>query len=205
MLIATTNEHKIKEIAASLKPYDIHLETLGGKYPADPDLEETGDTFCENARIKALHYNKRFGIPTLADDSGLVIPALDGKPGVHSSRFMGEETSYADKMNALLEMLKEKPDSDRTAYFGCSFVLAIDGRQMCCIQKKTFGLISSKISGDKGFGYDPIFFSPELNKTFAEIDLSLKNKISHRGKAVTSFLHLVETHGPIRNKLLQAY
>jgi XTP/dITP diphosphohydrolase len=203
MLFATTNPGKVDEVQPHLRKYSIHVSPLGDTYPEDPEVEETGDTFQENASIKALHYNRKYNVPALADDSGLVIPALDNQPGVHSSRFMGENTSYEKKMSAILEMLSEKPDADRTAYFACSMVFAMDGRVVCSFEKKVFGLIAEEMKGEGGFGYDPIFLYPELGKTFAEINRDLKNTISHRGKAASTFVALIETH-PMMASLLQS-
>jgi len=194
MLLATTNTHKVKEIQALLKPLGINVEPLGDTYPADPTLEETGDSFCQNSKLKAIHYNQMYGLPTLADDSGLVIPALDGEPGVHSARYLGEEADYPTKMSHILERLSAIEDVDRTAYFACAFSLAIDGEQKFCIKQNVFGQIAPAISGEGGFGYDPIFFYPELNKTFAEIDPTIKNQISHRGRAAAALVDLLETH-----------
>lgn len=148
------------------------------------DIDETGNTFEENALIKAKTISDRTKAIALADDSGLEIDYLDGKPGVHSARYMGENTSYDIKNNHILQLLKDVPDSDRTARF-VSVIAAYfpDGKTL--ISKGTVeGIIAHEISGENGFGYDPIFFVPEYNMTTAQMSMEQKNKISHRGKAL---------------------
>lgn len=201
MLFATANKNKALEVEEYLKTFDIKVTCLGGGYPEDPDFEETGNTFIDNARLKALHYNKKFDVPVMADDSGLVIPALDGKPGVESARFMGEQTGYPDKMKALLEMLNGKNGEEREAHFVCAVAFASEGQIICAFDKKVFGYIAEQPSGHGGFGYDPIFYYPECNCTFAEIDMSQKNTFSHRGQAIKTFVQLVETYSPVRSAL----
>lgn len=199
MLFATTNPGKVEEVKHYLETVEIEIQSLSEKYPADPDLEETGDTFLENARLKALHYNSKFGIPTLADDSGLVVPALDNQPGVHSARFMGVSTSYETKNRAIIEKLQDLDAAERTAYFACAMVFAMEGRVVSSFEKKVFGTIAEEPAGQGGFGYDPIFFYPEYDRTFAQLSTSQKNQISHRGQAIRTFAHLVETHPEIRS------
>jgi XTP/dITP diphosphohydrolase len=201
VLFATTNKGKLAEVIDDLHRTRIKVKVLGDQYPPDPDLEETGETFMQNAILKALHYSKKFAIPTLADDSGLVIPAMDNLPGVHSSRYLGEDSSYAEKMAEILKNLNGKTGEERNAYFACAMALAFDGRIISKFEKKIIGSIAEAPSGDSGFGYDPIFLSHQYNKTFAELNQSQKNKYSHRGQALKTFIQLVETHTEIRDIL----
>lgn len=200
LLFATTNPNKAREVSRYLENLDISIESL-----PDPEekgnFQETGRTFREIAQAKALHFHDIYGMPVLADDSGLVIDALGGEPGVHSSRFLGADVPHAKKIAAILERMKVLPVDGRTAHFVCSLALVLDRRIYCCITKRSFGYIAEQPKGKNGFGYDPIFFSPELNCTFGEADLEVKNKVSHRGKAVQALVSLLETHTVLRDKL----
>ena len=182
LLLATTNYHKLEEYRAIFSglpfhfhsPHDIHL---------DLDVEETGTTFAENAELKALAYARASGMLTLADDSGLEIDALGGAPGIYSARFAGKETSYEERFRLLLEQLKGLTRERRTARFRCAITLAEPSGNYQTVEGTLEGLIADTPRGQYGFGYDPIFFIPELGKTSAELTPEHKNRISHRGRA----------------------
>ncbi|MCD8215816.1 MAG: RdgB/HAM1 family non-canonical purine NTP pyrophosphatase [Clostridiales bacterium] len=186
IIFATKNQGKLKEIKAVLGEYfDIVSMTEAG---VKGEAEETGKTFEENSRLKALYVTELTGCCVLADDSGLEIDFLGGKPGVESARFMGHDTSYDVKNSTILEMMKDVPEDERGARFVCCITAAIpkaDGEAEILQARGTMeGRIAHKISGKNGFGYDPVFFLPEHGLTSAEITPEEKNKISHRGKAL---------------------
>ena len=190
IIFATGNEHKMIEIRAILS--DLGVEILSQKEAGiKADVIEDGMTFEENAMIKATEIAKiAHEMPeyahavVLADDSGLEIDYLNKEPGIYSARYMGEDTSYDIKNQALLDRLDGVPDEKRTARFVCAIAAAMqDG---CCevVRGTMEGIIGHKIAGENGFGYDPILMLPEYGKTSAEITMDEKNAISHRGKAL---------------------
>jgi XTP/dITP diphosphohydrolase len=187
IVVATSNPGKITELRAML---DLDVEWLGlDDYANISDVEETGDTFAENARIKALGYAKQTGLWTIADDSGLVVDALDGAPGVKSARFSGEKEANRtlldhNNMAKVLELLKNVPTAERTARFVCRLCLAGPDNVLIETEGTLEGLIAEKECGQNGFGYDPIFFIPGLEKTAAQLTADEKNAISHRGNAI---------------------
>lgn len=187
LLIATTNAGKVREIGSLLEglPYDvIGLQDLPA---APPPVDETGVTFTENAILKSEYYFAHTGLLSLADDSGLEVDALDGAPGIYSARFAGEDATDADRVVKLLEALQNVPDAKRTARFVCSIALTghINGeRQTHVFEGFADGLITRETRGSGGFGYDPVFFDPELGRTFAELTRAEKSARSHRGKAL---------------------
>jgi XTP/dITP diphosphohydrolase len=148
-----------------------------------PRFEENATTFAENAAGKALHYSKLCGKTVFADDSGLVVPELGGAPGVVSARYAGPTASDAQKMAKLLAELRGKRGTQRSAYFVCAIALAERGKIQAVITARADGEIMEEQRGSGGFGYDPIFFFPALEKTFAELSAEEKNRYSHRGKA----------------------
>ena len=163
------------------------------------EIAEDGATFAENARKKALGYAKAAGLWTIADDSGLVIDALDGAPGVKSARFSGEklegdERTLIDHRNIakVLELLQEVPENKRTARFVCRLCLASPENVLIEVEGTLEGLITKEEAGENGFGYDPIFFVPGLNKTVAQLASKEKNAISHRGNAIRRFIPLLD-------------
>ena len=197
LLIASSNPGKIREIKLLLTDvpvYPLGLEDLGS-YPV---FDEEGETFADVARAKAMLYHGYFGIPTIADDSGLVVDALDGEPGVRSSRYLGEDTPFAEKMSSILNRLAGLPPDQRSARFTCALALAAEGRTIATIIKHVFGRIAEEPRGNGGFGYDPIFYCPELKSTFAEANEEEKNRLSHRGQALRSLASLLETHPRLR-------
>jgi XTP/dITP diphosphohydrolase len=190
LLLATTNAGKLREIEAILEGAGVTLVTLRD-YPGIPEPEETGATFAENARLKALYYQQATGLPSVADDSGLEIAALDNAPGVHSARWHG--TDYAHKFRMIREALQERGLSGSEARFVCHIALARDGRIVYEAEGIVNGELTARPRGDNGFGYDPIFFYPPLNKTLAELDQTQKSAVSHRGQAFSQLRrHIVD-------------
>ena len=186
LLVATLNSGKRREIAGLLAHLPIQVLHLGD-LDSLPDCEEDGSTFMDNALKKALHYNKWTGLPTLADDSGLEIDALDGLPGVRSARFAGPGATDADRVRKVLSLMETVPDEKRSARFVCALAFCMDFKVAFQVQEKTEGIIIRYPSGNHGFGYDPIFQYPALKKTFAQIETEEKSQVSHRGKALTRF------------------
>ncbi len=180
LIIATKNPGKVKEMVELLSGLPYEVRTLLD-YPDAPDVEETGCTFVENAVIKATAYASFTGELTLADDSGLEVDALDGAPGVFSSRFAPTESERNER---LLSMIKDVPDDRRTARFRCVIAIADPSGDVRTCEGSVEGVIAHEPKGHNGFGYDPIFFIPNLKRHFAELDSSHKNAISHRGKAL---------------------
>ena len=187
ILVATTNPGKADELEAMLD-LDVDWLTLAD-FPDIPEVKEDGATFIENARKKALGYAKATDLWIIADDSGLVIDALNGAPGIESARFSGEkdaDRTLIDHKNIakVLKLLKGVPTEKRTARFVCSLCLASPDQILIETQGKLEGLIAEKEIGNNGFGYDPVFFVPNLNKTVAQLTRDEKNAISHRGSAI---------------------
>ena len=187
ILVASTNPGKLKELREMLGG-DIEWVSLSD-FPNITEIEEDGSTFAENARKKALGYAKATGLWTLADDSGLVIDALGGHPGVKSARFSGAKDKNRGlldhkNMAKVLKLLKDVPKEKRTARFMCHLCLASAEKVLIETEGKLEGVIATEQAGENGFGYDPIFFVPELNKTVAQMSSEEKNAISHRGNAI---------------------
>lgn len=183
IVIATRNPGKAKEFAALFAKEGYQIKTLLD-YPDLPDVEETGTTFEENARLKAETIAQLLQQPVLADDSGLVVDALNGMPGIFSARFAGERKSDAANNAKLLHELKNVPDEQRTAHFHCTLVFAAPQKESLVVEADWDGRIARIPQGDNGFGYDPLFIVPGYDKTSAELTSEEKNKISHRGMAV---------------------
>jgi XTP/dITP diphosphohydrolase len=183
LLVATTNPGKMREIAGILAGIPVDLATLSD-FPDLDEPEETGATFAENARLKALYYHQATGLPSVADDSGLEIAALDGAPGVHSARWEG--TDYAVKFRKIYELLKARDARRSAARFVCRVALADGGHIVYEAEGVIDGTIADEPRGDRGFGYDPIFYYPPLGRTTAELERDLKATVSHRGKAFSA-------------------
>lgn len=183
IVIATRNPGKAKEFAALFAKEGYQTKTLLD-YPDLPDVEETGKTFEENARLKAETIAQLLQQPVLADDSGLVVDALNGMPGIFSARFAGERKSDAANNAKLLHELSDVPDEQRTAHFHCTLVFAAPKKESLVVEAEWDGQIARIPQGDNGFGYDPLFIVPGYNKTSAELTSEEKNEISHRGMAV---------------------
>ncbi|MBI2868783.1 MAG: RdgB/HAM1 family non-canonical purine NTP pyrophosphatase [Chloroflexi bacterium] len=182
LLLATINPHKTREYRSLLEgiPYDlVTLADVGINHVAS----EVGQTMEENARIKAADYSARSGLLTMADDSGLEVNALGGAPGVYSARFAGEGATDSDRIKLLLERLAGVPWEKRAARFRCVICLSEPGGEVCTCPGECRGLITFEPRGSEGFGYDPVFFFPELGKTMAELPMDVKNRVSHRGQA----------------------
>lgn len=179
--LGTSNPHKLEEINAMLKeihPDSIEFVLVDGDF----DPLENGTTFEENSYIKAAEAAKMMGIPALADDTGLCVSALDGRPGLYSARYAPDQKS---KISKLLGELENVPKSQRDAYFICTMTLVSpNGEKLHTQIGKIDGYIDEKTSGVHGFGYDPIFFIPELNKTMADMTMEEKNTLSHRARAL---------------------
>jgi len=183
IIIATKNPGKAKEFAEIFAPMGVEVKTLLD-FPEVPDVEETGTTFEENALIKANEIARLFGKPVLADDSGLEIDALDGRPGVYSARYAGEEKDNEANIQKVLQELEGVPEEMRTARFRAVLALVIPGNDPILVEGTCEGVILEEKRGTQGFGYDPIFYVPERGKTMAEMAPEEKNSISHRGKAL---------------------
>jgi len=187
-VIATHNRKKADEMATILSALMPEVEILTlADYPNAPEPEENGTTYAENASIKA---ESAAGVTrewALADDAGLEIDALNGEPGLHSKRFEGENTPFSIKMARILERMKDVPEEKRTARFRCCVALARAGDQTKIFEATCEGRVAREPRGEGGFGYDPIFFLPERNRTMAELTPKQKHEISHRGKALRAF------------------
>ncbi len=183
IILASNNNGKIAEVKEILK--DMNVEVISMKEAGlDVDIEENGSTFEENALIKAEAIMKMTGEITIADDSGLEVDYLNKEPGIYSARYMGHDTSYDIKNNAIIQRLDGVKGTDRSARFVCAMAVVFpDGKNI--IARGTMeGLIADKPMGENGFGYDPIMYLPEYQKTSAQLSSEEKNKISHRGKAL---------------------
>jgi len=181
LVIATRNKGKTLEIKELLKGFPVEIKNLDDFGPI-PHLEENGDTFDENAYKKASFAARILGLPALADDSGLIVEALDGAPGIHSARYAGEDATDEQRYFKLLDDMKGK--SNRNAAFECVISIAVPAGPALTYEARCEGLIATEPAGSNGFGYDPVFFYPPLKKTFAQITREEKNRISHRGKAL---------------------
>ena len=182
LFLATTNQGKVREYRRLLADLPLELVT-----PSDigitTDVEETATTFAENARLKAVALARESGLPTLADDSGLEVDVLGGGPGTRSARYAGEGATDADRSALVLEKMRDVPWAERTARFRCVIAYAQpDGTVKYC-DGECQGIITLEPYGDNGFGYDPIFYLPEMDRTMAELSPEEKNRISHRGQA----------------------
>ena len=190
IVFATANEGKVKEIKEILKDFPIEVVSMK-EMGITADIEEDGTTFEENSLIKARAISKLTGLPALADDSGLEVDYLNGEPGIYSARYLGRDTDYDYKNNYIINKLSEAQDKERSARFVCVISLVLpDGREF--VERGVVeGLIGYEQKGENGFGYDPIFYLPEYSKTSAELSPEEKNKISHRGKALSAMKKLI--------------
>ncbi|MCF8067609.1 MAG: XTP/dITP diphosphatase [Desulfobacterales bacterium] len=181
IVVATRNKGKIEEITRLLEPFPVNIKNLDDFGPI-PEIVEDGNTFEENAYKKASMTARFLGMPVLADDSGLVVEALDGAPGVHSARYAGEDATDEDRCKKLLEEMTGV--ENRNAAFKCVISIATPPGPALTYEADCKGLITEEPSGENGFGYDPVFYYPDLKKTFAEISIDEKSSVSHRGKAL---------------------
>lgn len=186
IVLATRNKGKLREFKALLAPLRnrvLNLQDAG----IDQDVEESGDTFAENARIKALEYSRLTHYPVLADDSGLEVTALGGRPGVYSARYAGPDASDEARNRKLLKEL-EHEDKNREARFFCALALARENALLLEADGECHGIITRSPRGTNGFGYDPVFLFLELNKTFGEFSREEKNEYSHRSRAIRNLI-----------------
>lgn len=195
LLIATKNEHKIKELHEIIDSPEIELMTCND-FPDYPDIEETGNTFEENALIKARSMAELTGMITAADDSGLEIDFLGGLPGVISARFAGPGAGFSERNKKVLGLLENVPYEKRTARFVCVAALAWPSGKYELFKGVCEGMINFVPSGENGFGYDPIFFIPSMNCTMAELSSDVKNSISHRGLAFEKLIKFFNDYRP---------
>ena len=183
LILGTKNKDKLRELESLLRGTKIEVRSLA-EFPACPEAVEDGRTFEANARKKARAYSLFTGGLVLADDSGLMVYALNGKPGVYSARFAGENCTYQDNNAKLLRLLKKKHGLSRRAKFVSCMALYDQGKFVACVKGECYGTIALGAHGKNGFGYDPVFIPQGLTKTFGELSSKKKNKISHRSKAL---------------------
>jgi XTP/dITP diphosphohydrolase len=192
ILIGTHNRHKTDEISKILDGLPLKIMDMTG-FPEIAEVEEDGETLIENAVKKARHYGEIGRIPTLADDTGLEVEALGGEPGVRSARFAGENCSYDDNNAKLLKMLSQSENGSRSAVFKCVIALFDPATQIILTEEGAVaGVILDSPRGKNGFGYDPLFYLPGLEKTLAELSAEEKNKVSHRAMAVLKMKAKIE-------------
>lgn len=190
IVVASHNQGKINEIRTMLEPFNI--EVVSAQELNLPDVEETGTTFEENARLKADTLAKLSGLPCLADDSGLCVNVLGGRPGVYSARY-APDRDFGQGMDMLLKELKDSHSEDRSAYFTCVLALNIPGEECHIFEGRVNGKLNDEKRGTSGFGYDPIFIPNGYDRTFAEFVKEAKNQISHRGIAFKKFSQFLKT------------
>jgi XTP/dITP diphosphohydrolase len=192
LLLGSQNPGKLQEMRHLVA--GLPLRVMG---PLELGLteapEETGSSFLENARLKALYYSRRSGRLAAADDSGICVDALGGEPGLYSSRFGGEDASDHDRNRLMLARLSGVPDADRGAHFFCTVVVARGEEILFETQQAVDGLIAREMRGGNGFGYDPLFFYPPFGRTFGEVAREEKDRVSHRGKAFARLREFLAT------------
>jgi XTP/dITP diphosphohydrolase len=191
VLVASNNPHKLAEFRGMLEPFKVLAPVDVG---VELDVAETGSTFAENARLKAEAFCRATGLLTLADDSGLVVDALGGEPGVYSARYGGTR-SDRDRLALVLERLGAVPDDRRTARFVAAIALARPGHETELFEASVEGTITREPRGQHGFGYDPIFVYPPAGRTFAEMEQGEKARVSHRGKALRQAVNFLSKLG----------
>jgi XTP/dITP diphosphohydrolase len=193
LFVATRNRNKVRELEALLR--DTELTLCSYRDFGDlPEVPEEGNTLRENAIAKAVTLAKRTGLLTMADDSGLEVDALGGRPGVLSARYAGPHATDKENNEKLLGELKGVPDQGRTARFRCAIALATPEGLVAVVEAACDGRIATEERGSEGFGYDPLFIKDEYVKTFAELPLELKNRVSHRALALEKAVMALETH-----------
>lgn len=195
--LASTNPGKLREYLELTGPH-IQVELLP-HFRDLPSFDESAPTFAENAAGKALHYSRHTRELVLADDSGLVVPALGGAPGVHSARYAGPDATDADRYRKLLREMEGKEGDARRAHFVCVIAIARGGQSIAVVSDRALGILTNEPRGSGGFGYDPIFLFPELGRTYAELTSAEKNQYSHRGKAFRKIVQALK--GPILEPL----
>ena len=196
ILLASSNEGKLSEYRQIAESSGIEMALIPN-FPVLPAFNEAAPTFAENGAGKVLHYSSFTEEPVLADDSGLVVPALGGAPGVHSARYAGPHATDTDRLEKLLGHLAGKKGAERRARFVCVVALAQKGRALAVVSNFVEGTIAPEPRGSNGFGYDSVFFSPELGCTFAEASPEEKNRYSHRGKAFRVLIEFICTSNSV--------
>lgn len=191
LLIATRNPGKLKEYEQLLAGLPVTLTYLSGERIAH-EVEETGETFADNAIHKAEEYARISGLLTLADDSGLEVDALDGEPGVHSARYAGPRATDEDRYQVLLERMRDVPWEERGARFRCVIAVAEPEGGVWTTEGKCEGVIALAPKGEHGFGYDPVFYLPDQEKTMAQLAPEVKNRMSHRARAAQEIRPILE-------------
>ena len=194
IIVATGNEGKMKEFRQILQGEDIIFSSLKDENLQDVEIVEDGSTFEENALIKARKISELTGQIVLADDSGLEVDALDKAPGIYSARYMGEDTSYRIKNQSLVDRLEGVPVEKRTARFVCVIAAAFPDGTVCTTKGTIEGKIGYEERGENGFGYDPIFYLPDMSRTTAELSPEEKNAVSHRGKALEAMKEQIASY-----------
>ena len=183
LILASKNAHKAQEMQAILGN-KVELITQDAAGCGEIDVIEDGATFEENAIKKAVEIMQTTGLPTIADDSGLCVDSLGGKPGIYTARFAGENATDDENITKLLDELKDVPEADRTAKFVCVIALAVPDSEPVCFRGEVCGRILTEKHGDNGFGYDPVFYLPQFDASMAEVPAEAKNSVSHRFNAL---------------------
>jgi len=191
LLLATTNQGKLREITSILAGLALELKTLAD-FPNIQVAEETGSTFAENARQKALHYAAISGMLTMAEDSGFEVDALNREPGLYSARYHREDASYAERFADIYRRVQASGAHDLSARFICALAVVENGRMVFETKANVEGRLAHAPAGSHGFGYDPIFFYPPYGKTFGEVSDTDKTAVSHRGQAIRAFRDFLE-------------
>ena len=194
IVLATHNKNKCAEMSALLSSFPIEILSLE-YFPEIGEIIEDGKTLEENALIKSRTVHKMTKLPTIADDTGLDVDILNGQPGIYSARYGGENCSYSDNINKLLQEMKNIPREKRSASFRTA-IAYVDHNVELTTEGVVEGLILDVTKGIDGFGYDPVFYVPDMKKTYAEMSMNEKNKISHRGKAIKKMQKLLQSHLP---------
>jgi XTP/dITP diphosphohydrolase len=192
IVLATRNEDKVREIGEILASLPVTLLSMAD-YPDIPEVVEDGTTFLENARKKAETVHSRTGLMSLADDSGLEVDVLRGRPGIMSRRFAGPDATYADNNALLMRCMRDIPRDARGARFVCVAALITEAGEAHFTEGELRGYIAESPAGEGGFGYDPLVYLPEHGRTVAELDPGLKNEISHRAKAMGAMRRVIES------------
>ena len=191
LVLASKNPKKLKEMREILSHLGVEV-CLQSDVGIDVDVEETGTTFEENSLLKAKAVMEASGLPAIADDSGLCVDALQGGPGVYSARYGGEEMSYPEKIRMLLQTMQGQ--TPRTCHFACHITCCFPNGEVLDAERKCQGTVAFVPMGEGGFGFDPIFFVPDLKKTFAQLSPEEKNAISHRGNALRAFAEQLKAY-----------
>lgn len=201
LLLATQNKHKVEEISLLLDPFGLDLVSLLD-FPEIGEIVEDGDSLEANALIKAKAGYDHCGLPTLADDTGLAVDALNGAPGVYAARYAGENVTYDDNVNKMLKEMKRVRKDERQAQFQTVAVF-YDGQTSVSALGEVHGTITEERQGESGFGYDPIFYVPEEQKTYAQMGLDEKNQLSHRRRAFEKLFDILSNTNQAFNAELQ--